>query len=259
LDVRISLEVLGFAGAAPLQGACPSYLVSDGSTRVLLDCGPGTIERLWRRGHLGQLDAIVVSHMHADHVLDLVLFAGELVQSMLEGRRPKLFVPQGHGQCVLARLDSAFAREPTSTTRFDRTFDVHGYEAHERLSVGALSFTFAPTDHAQPCFATRITDGRRAIVYGSDGGPSDALADLARGADLLILEATYLDDEQAASANRHMTAIQAGELADRARAARLLLTHTLAGTPEADLLRLAASSFAGPVELAREGYRYAAS
>jgi ribonuclease BN (tRNA processing enzyme) len=257
--VAISFEVLGFAGAAPLQGACSSYLVSDGLTNVLLDCGPGTIERLWRRGHIAGLDAIVVSHMHADHVLDLVLLAGELVQSMREVRRPKLFVPQGHGQSVLGRLDSAFAREPDSSTRFDGAFEVHGYEAQDRLSVGALSFTFAPTEHAQPCFATRISDGRRVIVYGADGGPSDALADLARGADLLVLEATYLDDEQAASAHGHMTAGQAGELAARARASRLLLTHTIAGTPVADLHRLAAQSFAGPIDLAREGYRYEAS
>ena len=58
--MAISFEVLGFAGAAPLQGACSSYLVSDGATSVLLDCGPGTIERLWRGGHLAELDAIVV-------------------------------------------------------------------------------------------------------------------------------------------------------------------------------------------------------
>ena len=254
--MAISFEVLGFAGAAPLQGACSSYLVSDGTTSVLLDCGPGTLERLWRRGHIAGLDAIVVSHMHADHVLDLVLLAGELVQSMFEGRRPKLFVPQGHGQSVLARLDSALAGEPKGKTRFDGVFEVHGYQADERLSVGALSFTFAPTEHAQPCFATRITDGRRVIVYGADGGPSDALVDLARDADLLVLEATYLDDEQAASAQGHMTAGQAGELAARAHASRLLLTHTIAGTPEADLLGLAAQSYAGPVALAREGYRY---
>jgi ribonuclease BN (tRNA processing enzyme) len=65
----VRLDVLGFAGAAPLQGACSSYLVSHAGTRVLLDCGPGTLERLWRHGVLGELDAIVISHMHADHVL----------------------------------------------------------------------------------------------------------------------------------------------------------------------------------------------
>ena len=94
------------------------------------------------------------------------------------------------------------------------------------------------------------------IVYGADGGPSNALSDLARGADLLVLEATYLDDEQAASAQGHMTAGQAGELAARARASSLLLTHTIAGTPGADLLGLAAQSYAGPIDLACEGYRY---
>ena len=168
-------------------------------------------------------------------------------------------MPQGHGQSVLARLDSAFAREPNGTTRFDDTFEVYGYQADETLSLAALSFTFAATAHAQPCFATRIIDGRSVIVYGADDGPSDALADLARDADLLVLEVTYLDDEQTASTHGHMTAGQASELAAAARASRLLLTHTIADTPEADLLRLAAQSFAGPIDLAREGYRYETS
>jgi ribonuclease BN (tRNA processing enzyme) len=125
-------------------------------------------------------------------------------------------------------------------TRFDGAFEVRGYQPDERPAVGALSFTFAPTEHAQPCFATRITDGRRVIVYGADGGLSDALADLAHGADLLVREATYLDDEHAASAQGHMTAGQAGELAARVHASGLLLTHTIAGTPDADSADLTA-------------------
>jgi ribonuclease BN (tRNA processing enzyme) len=89
----VRVEVLGFAGAAPLQGARPSYLVSDSNHTVLLDCGPRTLERLWRRRLLSEVDAIVVSHMHADHILDLLLFAGEAVQSVLGDRDVALYVP----------------------------------------------------------------------------------------------------------------------------------------------------------------------
>jgi ribonuclease BN (tRNA processing enzyme) len=70
--VSLRFEVLGFAGAAPLEGACSSYVVSGGDRSVLLDCGPGTLERLWRRGLMQRLDAVVISHMHVDHVLDLL-------------------------------------------------------------------------------------------------------------------------------------------------------------------------------------------
>jgi ribonuclease BN (tRNA processing enzyme) len=251
--MAIRIEVLGFAGAAPLQGACPSYLVSDGSTTVLLDCGPGALERLWRRGLLGALDAIVISHMHADHILDLVMFSGEVAQSLTGGARPPLYVPRGDGPEVLARLDGVFAREPGAPTRFQRAFDVREYGDRDRVEVGALQLSFAATAHAQPCFAARISDGRVAFVYGADGSPSEALDQLAAGADALLLEATFVDDEAAAARDRHMTAAQAGAAAARAGAARLLLTHTLAGAAEDELLEHAARTFAGTVEVAREG------
>ena len=248
------LEVLGFAGAAPLQGACSSYLVSDGQSTVLLDCGPGTLERLWQRGLLGDVEAVLISHMHADHVLDLLLFAGEIVQSKTHGPRVVLYVPREDGPAVLRRLDAAFTREPGESTRFDVAFDVREYGADDRISIGALSFSFAPTEHQQPCYAARVTDGSTVIVYGADGAWGTSIEALAAGADLLVLDATYLDDESAARADGHMTAAQAGEVAARAGAARLLLTHTLAGTSGAELLERAAKSFDGPVELAREGY-----
>jgi ribonuclease BN (tRNA processing enzyme) len=223
---------------------------------VLLDCGPGTLERLWRRGVLREVDAVVVSHMHADHVLDLLLFAGEFVCSLLGGRRPALYVPRGHGPAVLRRLGAAFAREESEPTRFDGAFDVREYDAEDRIAIGRLSFSFATTAHAQPCFATRVTDGRTVIVYGADGAPSAEVLALAAGADLLVLEATFADDESAARAQGHMTAAQAGELATRAGASRLLLTHQLPETLAEEIIDNAATSFAGPVELASEGYAY---
>jgi ribonuclease BN (tRNA processing enzyme) len=249
----MEFEVLGFAGAAPLLGACSSYVVSSDQAIVLLDCGPGTLERLWRRRLLDGLDAIVVSHMHADHVLDLVPLAGEIVQSMLDGRRIALYVPDAD---ALGRLDRAFAREDGRPSRYDVAFTVAEYRADSRLAIGDLDLSFAPTAHAQPCLAARITEGRTVIVYGADGGPSDALASLAAGADLLVLEATFADDEAAAAATGHMTAAQAGALAARAGARRLLLTHLLPQMSQADLVRGAGRAFDGPVELAREGYRY---
>jgi ribonuclease BN (tRNA processing enzyme) len=183
--MSIRLEVLGFAGAAPLQGACPSYLVAHEDTRVLLDCGPGTLERLWRRRLLERVEAIIVSHMHAEHVLDLVLYAGELVRSLLGERRVTLYVPRGDGPAALRRLDAAFAREPDAPTRFERTFAVSEYDDGQALTIGDLAFSFAATAHAQPCYAARVSDEKTVVVYGADGAPCAALDQLATGADLL--------------------------------------------------------------------------
>jgi ribonuclease BN (tRNA processing enzyme) len=256
--MALRLEILGFAGAAPLQGACSSYLVASEEATVLLDCGPGTLERLWRRDLLGRLDAIVVSHMHADHVLDLVGLAGEVAGALRGGRPLALHVPGEHGRAVLARLDGAFAapgEAPAARTRFDEAFAVACYAAGDRLVVGDLTITFAPTAHAQPCFAARVTDGRSVLVYGADGAPSDALVALAADADLLLLEATFADDEARAESHGHMTAGQAGATATLAGARRLVLTHQLAGTPEGALVGAAEQAFSGPVRLAHERYR----
>lgn len=252
--MSLRLTILGFAGAAPLDGACPSYLVESDETTLLLDCGPGTLERLWRHGALERLDAIVISHMHLDHVADLPLIAGELVRAKLREPRPALCVPRGDGPQVLRALDATFAREPSPMTRFDVAFDVREYDAEQRVELGSLTLTFAPTAHAQPCFAVRVSDGRAALVYGADGAPCEPLARLAAGADVLLLEATYADDAAAAAAQGHMTAAQAGELARGAGAKRLVLTHLLPGQQR--LLELAAQAFAGPIELAREGLTY---
>src|SRR5438094_3986626 len=142
--MALSLEVLGFAAGAPLQGACASYVVSDATAAVLLDCGPGTLERLWRRDLTREVDAIAVSHMHADHMLVLTLYAGDVVRTMVGARRVGLHVPAPGGRDVLRRLDAVFAREPSESTRFDGAFDVREYGAGDRLSIGALSLTFAP-------------------------------------------------------------------------------------------------------------------
>jgi ribonuclease BN (tRNA processing enzyme) len=249
--MALRFEVLGFAGAAPLQGACSSYLVEAGGTALLLDCGPGTLERLWRRELLARLDAIVISHLHADHVLDLVPLGGDVAQAARGGRPPiALHVPDGAGPRVLGALDAAFG-----SSRFERSFAIAPYDAGDVLELGALTVSFAVAAHGQPCFAARVTDGRATIVYGADGGPSEAVERLAAGADLLVLEATFADDEEAAAAHGHMTAVQAGVLAARAGARRLLLTHTLAGTSEAALVGGAERAFAGPVRLAHERYR----
>lgn len=141
-------------------------------------------------------------------------FAGELVQSLV-AKRIALLVPAGDGPDVLKRLDATFSRASGSRTRFEAAYDIREYGADDALIIGDLRFSLAATAHPQPCFAARITDGRTVVVYGADGGRSDAVAQLATGADLLVLEATFADDAAAAQASGHMTAAQAGEVAAR--------------------------------------------
>src|SRR5262249_3628953 len=147
--------------------------------------------------------AIVISHMHADHILDLLMLAGEVVRASLP-RRPQLHVPAGDGPAVLGAPPRAFARGAEGRDRFEAAFEVREYRAEDTLAIGGLALTFAPTAHAQPCFAARVSDGEAAIVYGADGGPTPQLEGLARDCELLILEATYARDAEEAAAHGHM-------------------------------------------------------
>jgi ribonuclease BN (tRNA processing enzyme) len=174
-------------------------------------------------------------------------------------RRLALHVPRDAGPVALAHLDAALSARAQPSGRFDAAFIVAEYAAGEQLAIGALRLTFAPTDHEQPCFAVRVTDGRSVVVYGADGGPSAEVAAMATGADLLVLEATFVDDGEAAAAHRHMTAEQAGELAAEAAVHRLVLTHLLPGAPRAQLLAAAARAYRGPIDVADEAYAWQAA
>jgi ribonuclease BN (tRNA processing enzyme) len=211
---NLRLEILGFRGAAPLGGACPAYLVTTETTKILLDCGPGATERLHARGLLGELDAIVISHPHMDHVLDLVPLSGEVIDTVSGHPRTPLHVPQG-SEPTLTALGAAFG-EPD---RIATSFALRPYAPADVLRIGDLTLSFAPTAHAQPCNAMRVTDGERTLLYGADGAPSDALTQLAQGADLLLLEAS-------GDHPNHSTAAQSRALAD-AVGARVVLTHLI--------------------------------
>jgi ribonuclease BN (tRNA processing enzyme) len=197
----------------------------------------------------------MVSHMHPDHMLDLVMFAGDLGRREMGERRPVLYLPRDIGLRTLQRLDTALAGTERSPTRFERAFQLEEYGAEDRIELGGLALSFAPTAHGVPCYAVRVSDGRATLAYGADGGPSEAVERLAGEVDLLVLEATYADDAEAAAAHGHMTAVQAGELAARSRARALLLTHLMPGAGE-ELIALVRRSYDGPVELAREGHTH---
>lgn len=274
---RMKVEVLGHWVGAPLgAGACSSYLVSGGGATVLLDCGPGTIPLLQERGLTQRLDAIVISHMHQDHMLDLVPFAGlsavtAVYPKMTEWKSIRLFVPSEGGVEILAALNAVWyggrvaphadkasgkAAHASSLGRFADAFDLVEYGEEDRLELGGLSVTFQRTRHSPgPCFAPRLTDGYATVVYSADSGYLPELAVHAKGADLFLCEATFSEPHSHwTERHRHMTGELAGKLAAEAGARRLVLTH-IGPDPEenASNFRQAEGKFGGQVDLAHTG------
>ena len=246
-------------------GACSGYLVQDGDTNLLLDCGSGVFGKLRLCCDYVDVDAVVISHLHADHFFDLVPFASALTYAPRQQpvpvdrwpgtdnpARPALYAPRGaHEAFALASAAGG------SKTLIEHAFALRQYDPAEQLEVGPLRVRFQQVPHYLDTFAMCVSSvaGGGRIVYGADSSPTDVLTEFARAADIMIVEATLPRPERS-GVRGHLTPAEAGEHALAAGAQRLLLTH-ISDELDWDWARdQAAASFGGPVELAREGAVY---
>lgn len=248
------LTILGSSAACMAPGgACSSYLVQHGPTNLVLDCGPGSLANLRATLDYHAVTAIVLSHLHPDHILDLVPYRyGLRYGPGATGGRLPLWTPPG-GAAHLERIGQAVGGEAGF---FEATFDVREYNPGAGLTISDIHLAFAPTQHYIPCWAIRCEVDGDSLVYTADSGPLPTLSAFARAASLLLAEATLLEREASEEAPGHLTAGEAGELARDAGAQRLALTHLW---PELGLQALVASAeaaFGGPVEVARERARF---
>lgn len=251
-----------------VDGACSGYLVEDGATRLLVDCGSGVFSKLRRVCDYTDVDAVVITHMHPDHFFDLVPYACALTYGPRSrgGRaawgadtdtdpatppRPQLLVPS-----AATKFLNTLTVVGGQPRLLDGAFAITEYDASQPATVGSLEVRFAPVPHYVPANAVdvRSTDGAR-FTFGADHGPTDALDDFAAQTDLLLLEAT-LSEPETDGPRGHLTAGEAGEHAARCHAQRLVLTHISDELDGDHALREARRSFRGPVELARAGAVY---
>ena len=247
------LTVLGKSPAwADAGGACSSYLVEEGPTTIVLDCGNGAFGKLRDRVDYRDVDAVVISHLHGDHLLDLVPFAYALTVGPGPKREEKarLLAPRG-ADAFFRRLAGTWGDE----RRIVDAFAVSEYEPSSEARVGEITVRTHPVPHAGLTHAIELTAaGGGRIVFGSDGRYSEELIAAASGTEVLIAEATLSEADD--SQHVHMSAEEAGRLAREAEVGRLVLTHI---SDELDTERsreIAAREFGGEVEVAAEGATY---
>jgi ribonuclease BN (tRNA processing enzyme) len=246
------LTVLGKSPAwSDVGGACSSYLVRDGDTALVLDCGNGAFGKLREQMPYEDVDAVVISHLHGDHLLDLVPFSYALTLGPAgrarEGK-PRLIAPSG-ARDFMRRLAGTWGDENLILG----AFDLDEYAPTDEREVGGIAIRSHPVPHIGPTHAIELASSHRGrIVFGADGRYSEELIAAARGADLLIAEAT-LGAGGEGGEEVHMTAEQAGRLAREAGAARLVLTHISDELDVAAAEQLAAEAFGGEVEVAAGG------
>ncbi len=244
------LTVLGRAGTfAGPDSPCSSYLVEASGFRLLLDMGNGSTGSLQRYADLLAPHAVLLSHLHGDHYLDLVTYTYAR-RYHPTGPAPRLPV---YGPAdTRERLQRSVG--PRSVALIDEVYDVRPAPAGG-FEVGPFAVTLVPVRHPVPCTAVRLAADGRVLAYSADTGPCDALVSAARDADLFLCEASYLDGEPNPP-DIHLTGREAGEHAARAGVARLLLTHLVPWGDPPRSLAAAASTYAGPTELAELGREY---
>lgn len=230
---------------------------------MLVDCGNGVFGKLRERCDYLDVDAVVVTHMHADHVLDLVPYAYALTYSPRQqplpvggygGRplpaRPALHVPPA-GAATLRHLCTAWS----APDLVDNAFEVHEYAADGALAIGELVFRFGLVPHYIPTYAIRVTAAGGtgpSFTFGADCRPNDEIVAFSQGTDLIMLEATLARPERN-GIRGHLTALEAGDHARRAGAGRLVITHIPDEIDQQLAREDAARAFGGPTELAAEG------
>lgn len=250
------LTVLGRSPAIPNPGeACAGYLVEGGSARLLVDIGPGVVAQLLKLHHPGELDAILVSHMHSDHVIDLVTLRYVYPWRRLSAsERLPVVLPPGSADQLLD-----LARGVGNARHFEDVFRLSEHDGRSPLRFSGLTFTPVPTQHFVPCWGFRAEAEGRRLGYTADTGPCDAVGTLATDVDLLLSEATLRSVEEDASPPElrgHLLPEEAGDAARLAGARRLMLTHLPVDGDGSWARRRAAEAYGGDVEIAQPSGAY---
>jgi len=261
----VRITVLGKSPAwQDADGACSGYLVEGGGVRVLLDCGPGVFAKLRRFADYAGVDAVVITHLHADHIFDLVPFASALRYAPrrqpvpVDGpsgseapARPRLIAPPGAREALTNLCTAGGMR----AEHIEGAFALTVYDPADALAVGGLNARFRPVPHFIPCNAVELEEDGARFTFSADCAPNDALCELAEGTDLLLIEAT-LPHPEPEGERGHLTPSEAGEHGARAGAKRLVLTHLTDELDAAWARGEAERTFGGPVDVAREGAVY---
>ncbi|TYR78979.1 MBL fold metallo-hydrolase [Priestia megaterium] len=242
----MKVTVVGFWGGYPAVGeATSSYLIEHDDFKLLVDCGSGSLAQLQRYVKPEEVDAIILSHYHHDHIADIGVFQyARLIQSHL-GNSVRELPIYGHtyDEQVFSKLT-----HPSITKGV-------GYDPEKPLEIGPFTIEFLKTKHPVTCFAMRIRVEDEAVVYTADSSYIEEFVSFSKNADLLICECNFYSHQDGSGAG-HMTSIEAGKLAQKAQVNQLMLTHLPHYGDHNQLIEEAKQEFLGSVVLAKTGFQW---
>ena len=242
----MKLTVIGCAGSYPTaQSPSSCYLLEHDGHRIVLDMGSGALGAL--QGYLdpGDLSAVVLSHCHVDHCVDV---ASLFVLRHYAPVPPVSPLPLLGPSDTRERMAAIYGMADPGDLSVE--FDIR-LLGPDPAVIGPVTISTVRSAHPVEAYCVRVDAGGRSVTYSGDTGPAADLAQLARGTDVALFEASFVGD--AGPPDLHLTATEAGRIAQEAGAGKLLLTHHVAWNDEAVVLAEAAAAFAGPIEQARPG------
>lgn len=243
----MKLTVVGWAGSFPGPDSPAScYLVEHEGTTVLLDLGNGSLGALQRFTDIYAVDAVFVSHLHVDHCIDLCSY---YVARKYRPEGPAARIPVYGPRGTADRMAAAYGLSQRTGMHDEFNFVSHAPGA---VQVGPLTVETARVTHPVETYAMRVSAGGRSVVYSADTGPTDALVNLAQGADVALFEASFVEGEDNPP-DLHLTGAQAAEHATRAGVGRLVLTHLVAWNDTEQVRAEAAADYEGKLMVAETG------
>jgi ribonuclease BN (tRNA processing enzyme) len=207
----MELTVLGKYGPYPVAGGATSgYLLKAGNTRLLLECGSGVLSRLLSHFSLDRLDAIVISHLHSDHIADLMILRYAL--QFIKMPPLKIFLPnRPYAEYDMLKGSGVFELIPVTDGL--------------RAKLGDVELEFWEMTHPVPSFGVRVTCDGRTLAYSGDTNLNQRLPHFFNGADTALVDAGLLSYEKTGPAATHLTAREIGELFAKTPCKQVLLTH----------------------------------
>jgi ribonuclease BN (tRNA processing enzyme) len=250
----LNLTILGTSAAYPGSGqACSGLLVQQPPANILIDCGTGVLSNLQKIVELHAVSDIIITHMHADHFIDLIPYRYALKYGLnySQSVRPKLHLPPG-GIKVLNQVVIPFSE---SDNFFADVFDVSEYNPEMTFRLGNVEIKMVPVEHYIPSYAVSVSNSYK-IAYSSDTRMCPGLSQVARNADILVCNVGRCLEPDKESLWGHLRPTEAGTLAKETGAKRLILTHLWPNCNRIAIYNEAANNFGGPTELAEECRTY---
>lgn len=238
----MKLTIIGYWGGFPApDSATSSYLLEKDDFTLLIDAGSGSLSKLQKFKNVLDIDAVILSHYHHDHVADIgVLQYAWLVQSYVKGNKEVLPI-----YAHTADIDGF------NSLTHDFTEGV-AYDPTQTLTVGPFTITFLETKHPVPCYGMRITDGESVVVYTADTSYQEDWIAFSKDADLLITDCNFYADQDGSGAG-HMTSKEGAHIANEANVKELILSHLPQYGNHDDLVQQASEVYSGKIQLAEYG------